>query len=154
MSVELLLTTLYAGAVVSASAVVEETTKEAYRALKDVVANVFGRKAQRAVDRLDADPSSPEARAEIASCVTDVPEEDADELRSKLDAFRAALERDVPARAAVERAQIDLDLDVKGNVLLEDIQNAGSIGVKTRSDGDFTLRRVGMARPGGKDTGK
>lgn len=145
IDIPFLLKTIEAGAVVAATATVEEATKDVYNKLKGAIVGIFGRQAGRAADKIGNAATRNEGRAELAAAITTIPNEDAAELQKSVLGFLAALKADPNAQAAVQRAQIDLDLDVVGNVVLKNIQNAQDIGVKAKVVGDFTLSDLTMA---------
>jgi hypothetical protein len=143
--VAFLLKAVEAGAVVAATATVEEATKDIYNKFKTTLAGIFGRTAARAADKIGNEATREEGRAELAAAITSIPNEDAAELQESVQALLSALKADPNAQAAVQRAQIDLDLDVVGNVVLKNIQNAQDLGVKAKVVGDFTLSDLTMA---------
>ncbi|WP_262028901.1 hypothetical protein [Microvirga sp. Mcv34] len=139
-----MLKTIEAGAIVAATATVEEATKDVYNKLKGTIVGIFGRQAGRAADKIGDAATRDEGRAELAAAINPIPNEDTAEIQESVQALLAALKADPNAQAAVQRAQIDLDLDVVGNVLLKNIQNAQDIGVKAKVGGDFTLSGLTM----------
>jgi len=144
IDIPLLLKAVEAGAIVAASATVEEATKDVYNKFKTTLAGIFGRSVGRAADKIGNEATREEGRAELAAAITTIPNEDAFELQESVQALLSALKADPNARAVVQRAQIDLDLDVAGNVLLTKIKNAQNIGVKAKVGGDFTLSDLTM----------
>jgi len=127
--------------------VIKEVTKDAYKSLKSVLVSVCGKKVDRAAQRLEDDPSSTSAQEELASAVSDIPAEDAEEVSEKLTALLNALNEDkVAAKVAETIASIKLDIDSGGHVTLDRIKGADEINVKSRSTGDFRLTNVEMGR--------
>ena len=61
-----LVTALVAGAAIAGAELVKETTKEAYRGLKIIVSTMFGTRAQRAIEKVEAAPDDASARRELA----------------------------------------------------------------------------------------
>jgi hypothetical protein len=145
MDVPTLITAITAGAAIAGAETVKEGTKDAYRALKGAMANVLGRRAERAIAQIEAAPTDATARSELTALAKTLPAEDAPEIEPKLDALLIAFAVDSavkPVAAAV--ARINLDIDAGGHVTLEDLEAAREIDVKARSGGDFVLRGVKM----------
>lgn len=123
----------------------KEATKDAYLALKTLLAAVCGRRAGRAADALEADPSSEEARTELSAAIGSIPGDDAAEIDALLRTLIRKLGDDAGARrVAAEAGRIKLDVDSGGHVTLERIDGPADIDVKARSTGDFVLRDVHM----------
>ena len=57
-----LIAALTAGATIVGTELVKEATKDAYRSLKATVAHLFGRYAERAVEKVEISPVDPSAR--------------------------------------------------------------------------------------------
>lgn len=145
----ILVETLVAGGYIAADATVKEMTKDAYQAFKRAVGVAFGKRAEKAADRLEAEETRDAAKAELVEHIQVVRDDEAADIMPSLQAFLDAMRADQNARTRVEHARIGLDLDVAGNVLLEDIQGAREIGVKAKAGQDFTLKGVRMD-PGGR----
>lgn len=62
--------------------------------------------------------------------------------------FLAAIRQDGAAQMGIAHTKSALDLDVGGNVLIGDVQDAREIGIRSRSEGDFTFRLRHLALPG------
>ena len=137
---------------IAGTEVVKEITKDAYKALKTTLAQVCGRKVERAAERVEADPSSEAAREDLVSAISDIPVEDVGDVENKLSVFLAALKEDNAAlRAAETSARIKLDIDSGGHVRLDTIKGAKIIDVKSKSAGDFEFRNIEMDE--GKSSG-
>ncbi|TXN27491.1 hypothetical protein [Methylobacterium sp. WL19] len=144
LDVSLLSTALIAGGSLVADATVKEMTKDAYQALKGKVGDLFGRRAARATEKLEATETQDEGKAELALAIPDLRPDEVEEIRPVLQAFLDAMRHDEAARNTLAHARIALDLDVGGNVMIDNIQDAREIGVRSRSDGDFTFSNVRM----------
>ena len=140
---------LVAGGTIVADATVKEITKDAYQTLKGKVRELFGKRAADAARKLEAAATRDEGKAELARAIPDLRPDEADEIEPILRTFLEAMGREPAAREGLAHARIALDLDVGGNVLIDDIRDAREIGIRSRSDGDFTMRNVGMD-PGGR----
>ena len=140
---------LVAGGTIVADATVKEITKDAYQALKSKVRELFGKRAADAAGKLEAAATRDEGKTELARAIPDLRPDEADEIEPILRTFVEAIERDTAAQEGLAHARIVLDLDVGGNVSIDDVRGAREIGIRSRSDGDFTLRNVGMD-PGGR----
>jgi hypothetical protein len=140
---------LVAGGAIVADATVKEMTKDAYQALKGKVCELFGRRAARATGKLEAAATREEGKAEIAQAIPDLRPDEADEIEPVQRTFLEALRQDGAAREGIAHAKIALDLDVGGDVLIDDVRDAREIGIRSRSAGDFTFRNVKMD-PGGR----
>ncbi|WP_243917857.1 hypothetical protein [Methylobacterium sp. E-065] len=140
----LLSTALIAGGTLVGDATIKEMTKDAYQALKGKVGDLFGRRALKATDKLEAADTRDEGKAELALAIPDLRPDEADEIRPVLQTFLDAMGQDGAAREGLAHARIALDLDVGGNVLIDNVQDAREIGVRSRSDGDFTFSNVRM----------
>jgi hypothetical protein len=147
-SVALLLSTLKAGAVAAATATVEEVTKDLYGKLKASVGDVFGRGAKRSVEKLESGATRGEGFGELESSIKEIPPDDELELAERVQELLAALKNDPQAKEAVESAQIDLDFESGANILMQNIQNAQSIKVKAKAEGDITFSDVLMGDKG------
>lgn len=126
--------------------VAQQATKDAYQALKAAVTSLFGRRAERAVEAVEAAPADEAARQRLKEALPATIESDEQvELGPKLTALVQAIKADTEVAKIVEtRAHIRLDLDVGGNVTLEAISGAQQIDVRAKADGDFTMRGVEM----------
>lgn len=130
---------------IAATEVVKEVTKDAYRSLKDALADILGAKARRATAKLEAEPASIEAQDDLTKAVSGIDEEDARAIEPKLAQLLEALRVDGAALKAGETAaSIRLNIDSKGHVNIERVTGARSIEVQSRSDGDFNFKDVGM----------
>jgi hypothetical protein len=139
-----LTTVLLAGGYMMADATVKEITKDAYSKLKATVGELFGRRAVQAAEKLERQETREEGEAELATLIPNLREEEAAELAPFVDALLSAMRADQAARATLAHAKIALDLDIGGNVLLDNIKGAREIGVRAKAVGDFTLKDVSM----------
>lgn len=140
-----LVTALVAGATIAGVEVVKETTKDAYRGLKHVVGKVFGTRAQRAIEKVEASPDDASAKQALITLIQTVPAEDVAEIEPMMIALLRAMNADAEAKRAVQSAaRIKLDVDAGGHIKLEYLQGATDIDVKAKSGGDFTLSGVKM----------
>lgn len=135
---------LIAGAALIADVTVKEMTNDAYQALKGKVGDLFGRRAAKATDKLEVAETREEGKAELALAIPDLRPDEADEIRPVLHQFREAMRQDEAARRGLAHARIALDLDVGGDVLIDNVENAREIGIRSRSEGDFTFTNVKM----------
>jgi hypothetical protein len=143
-----LISVLLAGGYMMADATVKEITKDAYGQLKTAVGNLFGRRALQAAEKLEHEQTREEGKVELAAAIPDIRSDEAVELAPFVEKLLAAMRNDEAARSAVSHAKITLDLDIGGNILLDNIQGARDIGVRAAAKGDFTLKNVAMD-PGG-----
>ncbi|MBB2965170.1 hypothetical protein [Methylobacterium sp. R2-1] len=139
---------LEAGAVISASEVVKLVTKDAYTAVKEKAAEIWGRPATRAIAQVEANPGSAEAKAALHAAIPAVDDADAPELGPVLEALADALKADDAARAEADRAQVRFDLDLGGSAIIGKVQNAESFDAKVKAKGDFKLDELTMAERG------
>lgn len=117
----LLTTALAAGASISGSELVKEATKDAYKGLKTAVTSVFGKRAERALEAVEAAPADEKARSDLKETLPAVDPRDVAELQQKTTLLLTALKDDPAAIQAVDTvARIRLDIDAGGNVVLED----------------------------------
>jgi hypothetical protein len=138
---------LHAGAAIAGAEVVKEPAKDAYRALKAAVTSIFGRRAERALDGLEGAPGDEVAKKALMEAVPVVESEDADDLRERVSALLSAMAADQAATQVAETvASIRLDIEAGGRVTLEEIRGARQIDVKSKSEGDFTMRAIDMDR--------
>ncbi|KQP51103.1 hypothetical protein ASF41_13010 [Methylobacterium sp. Leaf111] len=135
---------LIAGGALVADATVKEMTKDAYQALKAKACELFGRRAVKATEKLEASETRDEGKAELALVIPDLRSDEAEEIQPVLQAFLDAMRQDEPAREGLAHARIALNLDVGGNVLIDNVQDAREIGIRSRSEGDFTFTNVRM----------
>ncbi|WP_132251345.1 hypothetical protein [Methylobacterium segetis] len=135
---------LVAGGALIADATVKEMTKDAYQALKGKVGDLFGRRAAKATDKLEVAETREEGKAELALAIPDLRPDEADEIRPVLQQVREAMREDEAARQGLAHARIALDLDVGGDVLIDNVENTREIGIRSRSQGDFTFTNVKM----------
>lgn len=140
----LLTTALVAGGTIVADMAVKEMTKDAYQVLKGKVGELFGRRALKATEKLEVSESRDEGKAELALAIPDLRSDEAEEIRPVLQTFLDTMRQDGVARESLAHARIVLDLDVGGDVLIDNVQDAREIGVRSRSDGDFTFSNVRM----------
>lgn len=145
MSDPLTLTSLLlAGAATLGTEAVKEGTKDAYRKLKDVVGEVFGPKATKALVKVEDAGTVEEGRQELERYVGgDLDVEDATRLEPHVAALVNALKQDPPAAQAAN-SRIGLDLDVGGDALLRKIHGAREMAVRATTKGNFTLEDVVM----------
>jgi len=145
MDPTLLLTVLVAGAAIAGGELVKETTKDAYQGLKTAVTSVFGKRAERALEAVEASPADETARSRLKETLPAIDPRDATELQAKTNVLLTALKEDPAAIQAVDTvARIRLDIDAGGNVVLEDIRGARQIDVRSKSNGDFAMRSIDM----------
>lgn len=141
----MLITALTAGAAVAGAEVVKETTKDAYRGLKSAMTAVFGRRAERAIEKIEAAPGDASARSEVVALIPSMPAEDVPEIERNLIALLSAFKADPGVKPIVESvAHIKLDVDAGGHITLEYLEGAREIDVKAKAGGDFVLRGVKM----------
>jgi hypothetical protein len=147
------LTSLLIGAAAACgTSVVEEITKDAYAALKEKTAEIFGVRASRAIAKLENEASAEEGAKELEKYVdNDLTPEDASALEPLIAALLQAMRND-PAARDVSQNRIGLDLDVGGDALLRNLEGVEALAVKANVKGDFTLDSVKM--PTGKLPGK
>jgi hypothetical protein len=140
-----LLNALTAGAAIAGAELVKESTKSAYRGLKTVVATLFGRRAERAIDKIESSPGDDAARLELKETLPVIEPQDAEHLGEKVAALLRAMQADPAAVQVIDTvARIRLDVDAGGHVTLEDIRGARQIDVRAKAAGDFTMRAVDM----------
>ena len=140
----LLSTALIAGSTLVADATVKEMTKDAYQALKGKACQFFGRRVVKATEKLEVSDTHDEGKAELVLAIPNLQVDEAEDIRPYLQEFLEAVRQDEKAREGLAHARIALDLDVGGNVLIDNVQDAREIGIKSRSDGDFTFTNVKM----------
>jgi hypothetical protein len=87
MDAALLVWGLQAGAAIVGTEVVKEVTKDCYKALKVSIADIFGRRAARTIQELEASPDNAAAANELQAIVGSISAEDGNELDPKLKAF-------------------------------------------------------------------
>lgn len=141
-------TLLEAGAAAAATAGVEEMTKDAYAAVKAKMRDIFGKPGERALTALEAAPTSEAARQHVTSVIATIEPDDQEDFRPSLEALIAAIKHDAVAQAAIERAQVRMDLDVGRTANIEDLQGVESLDVRAKTGEDFNLRRLNMAKKG------
>jgi hypothetical protein len=153
MDAALLVWGLQAGAAIVGTEVVKEVTKDCYRALKGTIAEVFGKRAARTIDDLEASPANTEAAGELKAIVGSISAEDGNEIGPKLQALLEALRADDAAKEIIESvAKIKLEVDAKGHIVLDTIQGAREIDIKANAGKDFVMKNVTM--DSGPKTGK
>ena len=140
----LLTTAMIAGGTLIADATVKEMTKDAYQRLKAKVVDLFGRRAAQATEKLEVAGTRDEGKTELALVIPDLRADEAEEIRPVLQDFLDAMRQDGAARQGLTHARIALDLDVGGDVLIDNVEDAREIGIRSRSDGDFTFSNVRM----------
>jgi hypothetical protein len=151
MDSETVLTVLTLVAQISATEVVKEITKDSYKQFKDTLGGVFGRRAVRAITRLESDPTSAEARKELEASIAAPPPEDESELQAALSSLLAVLADDPAGKKAAAQANIRLDVEAGGHVSIERLDGASNIDVTSKSAGNFDFRDVRMES--GRDSG-
>lgn len=135
---------LYAVASAAGEAVVQETTKDAYTKLKNAVGTVFGLRAGKAAEKLDAADTREQARTELATIIpAELNADEATELAPLVDTLVKALREDAPARETAQ-GRMGLDLDVGGDALIRKIQGVREMAVRATTKGNFTLEDVSM----------
>jgi len=140
-----LLNALAAGAAIAGAEFVKETTKDAYRGLKTAVSTLFGKRAERAIEKIEISPGDDAAMLALKQTLPAVDGQDAMDLGQKVTALIRAMEADPAAVQTIDTiARIRLDVDAGGHVTLEDIRGARQIDVRAKSVGDFTMRAVEM----------
>jgi len=145
MDASLLISGLQAGAAIAGTEVVKEVTKDCYRSLKSTIADIFGRRAARTIDDLEASPSSAEAADQLKGIVGSISAADEKEIGPKLQALLEALKADDAAKDVIESvAKIKLEVDAKGHVVLDTIQGARDIDIKANAGKDFVMKNVTM----------
>jgi hypothetical protein len=141
-------TLLVAGATAAGIEAVKEATKDAYRAVKDKVGELFGPRASRAVAKLESDSSREEGAAELAKLVEGTLEPDeATQLQPLAEALIRALNEDAAAKQIVH-SRVGLDIEAGGNALIRDIQGAREVVAKVKAAQDVTVEGLRM------DTGR
>jgi hypothetical protein len=145
MDAALLVWGLQAGAAIVGTEVVKEVTKDCYKALKVSIADIFGRRAARTIQELEASPDNAAAANELQAIVGSISAEDGNELDPKLKAFLEALKADNAAKQVIESvAKIKLNVNAKGDIVLDNIQGARHIDVNANSGKDFVMKNVSM----------
>ena len=145
MDAALLITALHAGATIVGTEVVKEVTKDAYKALKGAVVDLFGRRATTAIERLENTPADETSVGNLQAVVGTASPDDMRELASKIQALLTALQSDDEARKmAASVAKIKLDVDAGGNVILDTIHGAWELDVKAKAGDDFVMKNVAM----------
>lgn len=145
MDASLLIWGLQAGAAIAGTEVVKEVTKDCYKSLKSTIADIFGKRAARTIDTLEASPSNTEATDELKAIVGSISAEDSNEIGPKLQALLEALKADDAAKEVVESvAKIKLKVDAKGHIVLDTIQGARDIDITANAGKDFVMKKVTM----------
>jgi hypothetical protein len=142
-----LVTALVAGATIAGVELVKETTKDAYRGLKQVVSKVFGTRAERAIEKVEAAPGDSVARQDLVKLLPSLSSEERSEIQPAITAFLQALEFDDAAKPVMAAARIRLDIKAGGNITLQYLEGATDIDVKANAGQDFTLSGVRMQEP-------
>ena len=133
---------------IAGTEVLKEATKDAYRRFKDVLAEVFGSRGARMIERLENDPTSLEAKTELEAILIAPAREDEPDLQNALQMLLALLADDPAAKRAAAAAHIKLDIESGGHVAIEGVEGARNIDVKSKSTGNFDFRQIQM------DTGR
>lgn len=136
---------LLAGANIVGTEVVKETTKDAYRALKSKIGEVFGQRASKALTKAEDAATCDEGRDELEHYVG--PKLEADEaiqLQPFIEAFLRAIKEDALASQIVQ-TRVGLDVEAGGNALIRDIENAVDVAVKVRAKKDVTIEGIRMS---------
>jgi hypothetical protein len=150
MDASLLITGLQAGAAIAGTEVVKEVTKDCYRSLKNTIADIFGKRAARSINELEASPSNTEAADELKAIVGSISAEDSNEIGPKLQALLEALKADDAAEKVLESvSKIKLKVDAKGDIVLDTIQGARDIDITADAGKDFVMKNITMD-PGAK----
>jgi hypothetical protein len=123
MDVSLLVTTLYAGAVIVGNELVKEVTRDAYRSLKGAVAKTFGARAERAIEAVEKSPDDATAE-KLKAAIPELEPQDVAALATKTTALLEALRSDPNAGAIVAAARIKLDVDAQGHITIERLRGA------------------------------
>ncbi len=138
--------------VIGVTEVVKETTKDAFKAFKSKVSEIWGKSGSSAAEKVEADPSSVDAVAKLEAAMMNVPAEDEKEVVLVYKALLDALMDDESAKkAGAQVASIKLDIESGKNVRIGTLKSARTIDIKSRSEGDFDLGNVEMdpgERPG------
>jgi hypothetical protein len=103
MDASFLIWGLQAGAAIAGTEVVKEVTKDCYKSLKSTIADIFGKRAARTIDNLEASPSNSEAADELTAIVGSISAEDSNEIGPKLQALLEALKADDAAKEVIRR---------------------------------------------------
>ena len=145
MDASLLVWGLQAGAAIAGTEVVKEVTKDCYKSLKRTIADIFGKRAARTIDTLEASPSNTEATDELKAIVGSISAEDSNEIGPKLQALLEAMKADDAAKEVIESvAKIKLKVDAKGHIVLDTIQGARDIDITANAGKDFVMKNVTM----------
>jgi hypothetical protein len=145
MDTVLLVSALHAGATIVGTEIVKEATKDAYKSLKGAAIHLFGRRAERAIEKIESAPSDELSADELKGIVGPLSEDDSQEIAPKLQALLDALRLDSPAKDIVESvARIKLDVDAKGNITLDTIRGASDIDIKAKAGADFVMKDITM----------
>lgn len=125
--------------------VVKEVTKDAYRSLKTALESALGNKARRAISKVEEDPNSSDARADLKAALESIDAEDEFDIDAKAKTLLQAIRDDAGAARAVDVvASIKLDIDSGGNVFIANVKGVESFDVKSKSVGDFSFSDVDM----------
>jgi hypothetical protein len=143
---------LVAGAAALGTEAVKEATKDAYRAVKDKIAELFGPRVSRAVIKLESDDTREEGAAELRRVVGDVLEPDeATQIQPFAEALIRALNEDAAAKQVVH-SRVGLDIEAGGNAFIRDIQGASEVVAKVKAANDVTIE--GFRMDTGRNPGK
>lgn len=139
---------LQSGAAIIGTTLVSEATKDAYKAFKGKVGELFGASASSAIDNLERDPRDPSASALLATAVSALSDAHKVALSPLLEALAEAFKADASARDTVlTKGHVKLDFDAKGNITIARVSGASLMTVKARSsDGDVSFTDVAIDR--------
>jgi uncharacterized protein involved in outer membrane biogenesis len=136
---------LLTGANIVGTEVVKEATKDAYRALKGKIGELFGQRASKALTKAEDPATCDEGREELEHYVG--PELEADEaiqLQPFIEALLRAIKEDASA-TRIAQTRVGLDIEAGGNALIRDIQDAVDVAVKVRAKKDVTIEGIRMS---------
>ena len=140
------ITWLKAGAAIAAGAAVKEATKDAYAGLKAKLIELVGGKASDAFSKLEKDPGSAQATADLETDLSKLDVAKRAQLAGALAAVAKAFEGDEHARAtASQKGHVVFDLDAEGHITLARIKGASMLDVKARTrEGDISISDIEM----------
>jgi hypothetical protein len=132
---------------IAGTEVIKEMTKDAYKALKETLIAICGRRATRALENVEVEPASAVAQAELSNVISDIPETDQAEVAEKLRALVDALREDPGARRiAAAVTTIKIEVDSGGHVRFDTITGAETIEISSKSVGNFDFTNVHMGK--------
>jgi hypothetical protein len=130
---------LVSAATAAGSEAAKEATKDAYRALKDKVVELFGPRSSRALAKLENDGTREEGSIELDKILGNTLEPDeATQIQPLVEEMLRAFKEDPSARQFVH-ARVGLDIDAGGNALIRNIQGAREIIAKVKAAKDVTI---------------